>query len=224
MNTFSCPNCGRQLKVIPLSDPGGGQWERGRAFAMGAPPPGAEYSREVPVVDVSGVEAGVKTPLAQAVITGLAVGAVTVIVTAWKGWPWVTPVVAAVIAAALSWWFLLLQSRQLLSSRETVTADPDAGGPAFQVEITDLTDGKKQMRFAQFPGRPEHVRRFAQAAVDGAPTPEGAAMGRRKFNAIRDEAVRRGLVAWRDGEHHTQGLTTTLVGKAVFRRLLDESD
>jgi len=221
---FQCPSCGRSLKVIPLSDPGGGQWERGRAFAMGAPPPGAEYSREVPVVDVSGIEGGVKTPALQAVLTGAAVGAVTVILTIWKHWPWATPVVAAVIAAALSWWLLLLNTRGLLKTVETViNKDLDGDGEiGFSVEITDLTDGKRQMRFAEFPCRPEHVRRFAQAAVDGAPTPEGAAMGRRKFNAIRDEALRRGLVTWRDGDHHTQGLETTLVGKAVFRRLLDE--
>jgi len=173
---------------------------------------------------VSGVEAGVKTPALQAVLTGAAVGAVAVILTVWKGWPWVTPVVAAVIAAALSWWLLLLNTRGLLKTVETViNKDLDGDGEiGFSVEITDLTDGKRQMRFAEFPCRPEHVRRFAQAAVDGAPTPEGAAMGRRKFNAIRDEALRRGLVTWRDGDHHTQGLETTLVGKAVFRRLLDE--
>lgn len=222
MSGFDCPKCGTRLKVIPLANESGG-WERGQAFALGAPPPGSEYSREVPAADLSGVEAGVKAPLFQALLTGAAVGAVTVILTIWKSWPWVTPIVAAVIAAALAWWLLLLNTRGLLKTVEQVIGrDLDGDGQiGFSVEITDLTGGKKQMRLARFPGRPEHVRKFAQTAVDGAPTPEGAAMSRRKFNAIRDEALRRGLVTWKDEEHHTQGLATTLVGKAVFRRLID---
>ena len=222
MSTFNCPHCGATLKVIPLAGTGGG-WERGQTFAMGgAPPPGAEYSREVPAADLSGVEAGVKTPLFQALLTGAAVGAVTVIITIWKDLAWPTPIIAAVIAAALAWWLLLLQSRQLLSSRETVTADPGTGDPAFSVEITlPPTEGKK-MLFVNFPGcRPEHLRRFAQAAVEGKPTSEGARLSRAKFNAIRAECLRRGLVRWFDPEYHTLGLRTTSMGKAAFQKLLD---
>jgi len=224
MSAFQCPNCGRSLKVIPLSEPGGG-WERGRSFGMGAPPPGAEYSREVPAADLSGVEAGVKTPLAQAVITGLAVGAVTVILAVWKGWPWVTPIVAAVIAAALSWWLLLLNTRGLLKTVETViNRDLDGDGRiGFTVEVTDLTDGKKQVRYCHFPARPDQVVAFAAAMLNGQTTIYGNhGLSRRVFSRLRDEAIARGLCTWVDPQAHTQGMELTRAGEHVFERLLLE--
>ena len=139
------------------------------------------------------------------------------------GWHWTSPLVAAVIAFCLAAWLLLLQSRRLLSTRETVTADPGAQEQAFSVEITlPPTEGKK-MLFVNFPGcRPEQVRRFAQAAVNsGRPSAESAQLSRARFVAIRDESIHRGLVCWRDSEYHTLGLRTTSMGAVVFQRLLD---
>ena len=224
MSTFPCPNCGRILKVIPLAGDGG--WERGRAFALGAPPPGSEYNREVPAADLSGVEAGVKTPLLQALLTGLAGGAVAVILAVWKGWPWVTPIVAAVIAAALSWWLLLLNTRGLLKTVETViNKDLDGDGAiGFTVEVTDLTDGRKQIRYCRFPAKPEQVERFAMAALNGQLTVHGNhRLTRGVFESLRDEAVARGLCAWKNPEAHVRGVELTQVGKHVFKRLLDAS-
>ena len=76
MSMFSCPKCGATLKVIPLAS--GGQWKQGQAFALGNAPPRTEYSREAPAADLSDVEAGVRTPLYQALLTGAAVGAAAV--------------------------------------------------------------------------------------------------------------------------------------------------
>jgi len=222
---FNCPNCGAALRVDVVSPPMGGGWERGRTLTLGAPPSGAEYSREVPASDLSGVESGVKTPLFQALLTGAAVGAVMVILTIWKHWPWATPIVAAVIAAALAWWLLLLDTRGLLKTVETViNKDLDGDGRVgFTVEIVDQTDGKKQIRYASFANvKGEHLRRFAQAAIDVRLTPEGARLSRRQFNVIRDESIKRGLLCWRAPEHHAQGVEVTNAGRHVFQHLLEE--
>ena len=138
------------------------------------------------------------------------------------GWQWWEPVVIGVVVGCLSWVYLLIDSRKLLRVAEFATADPEAGELAFSVEITlPPTEGQK-MLFVNFPGcRPEHVRRFAQSAIDGRPTSEGARLSRAKFNSIRAESLRRKLVRWRDDEYHTLGLRTTSMGRVVFQRLLD---
>ena len=219
---FTCPNCGKMLKVIPLAS-GGGGWERGQSFAMGAPPAGAEYSRETPTADVGNLEAGLRLPLGQAIVTATAGAALDAAACWYWGWSWAWVPVAWVITFGGAWYLLLLQSRRLLTTRETVTSDPGATDPAFSVsvEITDTTDGRRQMRFAQFEAKPEDVRRFAEAVLHDRLTPSGARLSRRKFDAIRNEAIARGLVAWRNPEAHAQGLEANRAGRAVFSHLLD---
>ena len=223
---FSCPSCGVGLRVDALgAGPSmSGGWERGQEFAFGSglPAGAAEYSRETPAANLANIESGARLPLIQAMITSAAAMLLTIVACWWWELEWVTVPVAGVVAGCLSWYLLLLQSRQLLSVRETATADPGAGDPAFSVEITLPPAEGKKMLFVNFPGcRPEHLRRFAQAAVEGKPTSEGARLSRAKFNAIREESLRRGLVRWRDPDYHTLGLETSSMGKAVFQRLLD---
>jgi len=184
-------------------------------------PAGASWERTEPTGRTDTIEGGLRLPLGQAAITGGVALILAALVALWQGWPWTLPPVAGVVVFCLAWWLLLLQSRQLLASRETVTADPTEAPFSVEVEITDTTEGKKRMTFAQFTGKREHVRKFARSAVDGTPTPEGAGLSRRKFNVVRDEALRRRLVVWRDPSCHTQGLLTTSMGKVAFRRLLD---
>ena len=228
MSTFSCPHCGGSIKAIPLSGGGAGHhvggWQSGRSFAMGAAPAGAEYSRETPKADLSGLEAGVKTPLAQAAITATVMGLLVILGVVFKAWPWVAIPTAWVITFALAWWVLLLNTRGLLKTVERVIGkDLDGDGAiGFSVEITLPPSEGKKMLFANFPGcRPEHVKRFARVAVDGKPTSEGAGLSRTRFVAIREESLRRGLVRWRDPEYHTTGLETTSLGRAAFQSLLD---
>jgi len=125
----------------------------------------------------------------------------------------------------LSWWLLLQDTRRLLRRIETfVGADLDGDGKVgFTVEIVDKTDGKKQIRYASFANvKGEHLRRFAQAAIDDRLTPEGARLSRRQFNIVRDESIERGLLCWRIPEHHAQGVEVTSAGKHVFQHLLEE--
>ena len=223
---FNCPQCGRQLKVIQLAGTGeaaGGGWQAGQRFAFGKLPPGtSEYSRETPTANLASTEAGVKMPLLQALVSGGVALMLAVIVAIWRGSQWWEPVVISVVVFALAWWLLLVQSRQLLSSRETATTDPSDA--QFTVEITIPTENGKtggRMVFAQFAARPMHVQRFAQAAVDGRLTPESAGLSRKTFNGIRDEAIRRGLAQWRNSEHHAQGVEPSHAGLAAFRYLAD---
>jgi len=172
---------------------------------------------------VSGIEAGVKTPALQAVLTGAAVGAVTVILTIWKHWPWATPVVAAVIAAALSWWLLLLNTRGLLKTVETViNKDLDGDGEiGFTVEIVEDLPELKRVQYAHFPARQEQVEQFAMAALNGWLTVNSPhRLSRRKFTQLRDVAIDRGLLAWVHPDARQQGVQLTAVGRHVFKKLI----
>ena len=225
MSTFQCPSCGQQMKVIPLTGGGGlgGGWQATQSFAFrpGRLPSGAEYSREVPVADLSGIEAGVKTPLLQAAVTGVVSLVLACMVALLRGgWNWWEPVVIGLVVFSIAWWLLLIQSRQLLSSRETTSADPTEAAFSVAVEITDTAGGKRQMRFAQFEAKPEYVRRFALAAVGERLTPEGARLSRRVFNHMRDESLARGLVTWRNTDAHAQGVGVTRAGTCVYEHLI----
>ena len=231
MSTTICPHCAGVIKLIPLSGSGGGpsmsgSWQAGKTFAFGAgklPAGSAEYSRETPTGRVDTLEGGLRLPAGQAALTGAVALALGVVVALLRGgWQWWEPVVIGVVVFSLAWWLLLIQSRQLLSSKETVTADPGASDRAFSVEITLPPSEGKKMLFVNFPGcRPEHVRRFATAANGGRPSAESARLSRARFVAIRDESIKRGLVRWRDPDYHTLGLETSSMGKVVFQRLLD---
>ena len=227
MSTFVCPGCGKVLKVIPLSGPGGG-WQRGQAFPMGAAPPGSEFYRETPAGKVDTVESGVKVPLLQSAITGAVTGVVSVIPTVYYHWPWTIPLVLAVGTFGFTWWLLLQDTRRLLRRVETfIGADLDRGGhvgdPQFTVEVTDLSNGKKRMSYCHFPARREQVLSFAVAALNDQLTVYGGhKLSRRVFSKLRDEAVARGLISWVDPGAHTQGVGLTKVGQHVFERLLLE--
>jgi hypothetical protein len=216
MNTTNCPHCGNSIKLIPLSNKP--NWKTNHHFATGAPPSASSYSRETPAADLANIEAGAKLPLAQAAITTFAATLLTAAGCLYFSWPWSRVPIVAAGTFALSWWLLLIQSRQLLSSRKTTSADNEPQSFSIQLEITDTV--RKRMHFADFQAKPEHLRRFAQAAADGIPTPEGAGLSRRKFNTIRDEALRRRLLRWRS-EYHTEGLIVTSMGKRAFQRLAD---
>jgi len=223
-NTFRC-TCGQVWKMIPLSgsgggDPGGG-WERGRSFAMGAPPPGAEYSRETPTGRVDNLEGGLRLPLGQAAITGVVAFLLTSVATWYWYWPWSTPPVAAVVVGALAWLYLLQDSRRLLRTSETVTADPEAGDPGFSVEIIENLPERKRVQYAHFPARQAEVERFAMAMINGHTTVNSHhRLSRRKFTQLRDVALDRGLLAWRCEDARQQGVIVTTVGVHVFKRLI----
>ena len=226
-NTFRC-TCGQVWKMIPLSGQHlGGNWQRGQDFALGAVPAGAEFSRETPHRAAS-TEADVIVPLWQAVICGAVTALLAAVGTMAKDWHWATPIVAGVAVFAVAWWLLLVDHRRLLRKVETfVGADLDGDGavgdPAFQVEITEsLSDGQKRMKFCTFPGKPEQVARFAMAALNGQLTVHGNhGLSQSMFAKLRDEALSRGLLVWRNPDAHNQGVEMTLAGKCVFKRLTE---
>jgi len=219
---FQCPSCGRSLKVIPLSDPGGGQWERGRAFALGDAPPG-DYTRETPTGKADTVESGVKVPLLQAVITGGVAGVVVTIPTAIYHWPWIVPPCMAIGTFGLSWWLLLQDTRRLLRRIETfVGRDLDGDGEiGFTVEIVEDLPELKRVQYAHFPARQEQVEQFAMAALNGWLTVNSPhRLSRRKFTQLRDVAIDRGLLAWVHPDARQQGVQLTAVGRHVFKKLI----
>ena len=225
---FSCPSCGVALRVdaIGAGPSMAGGWERGRAFAAGAAPAGSEYSRETPTADMSGIEAGVKTPAMQAGITGV-VGGVMAVVGVWLwGWPRIVPLAAGILIGGATWWLLLLSGRRLLSSVERITGrdldgDGRVGDPEFTVEITEALPERKRVTFAHFPARRVDVERFATAALNGWLTVNSPhRLSRRKFTQLRDVALDRGLLTWRCEDARQQGVELTAVGRHVFKRLI----
>ena len=224
---FSCPACGTALRVDAM---GNGQamaggWDRGRAFAMGGPPPGAEYSKETPAANMGTLESGFKLPIAQSLLMALVALLLTSLGALRWHWHFTSPLIAAVIAFCLSAWLLTIDSRRLLRTVERIVGrDLDGDGQVgFTVEITDLTEGKKQMSYCHFPARQEQVLSFAAAMINGQMTIYGNhKLSRRVFSVLRDESISRGLCAWVDPGAHTQGFELTRAGNHVFERLLLE--
>lgn len=219
---FTCPACGKQLKVIPLAGASPSSWKAGQTLSLGASvPEGTSYSRETPIVDMSGIEAGLKTPLAQSGITSLAAGALAVVgVVAW-GWHWSTPVAVVVVVFGVSWYMLLTANRRLLRVVETIDP-PEAQQPAtFNVEITETLEGQRQrMVFARFDAPERDVKRFAIAALNHRLTVHGGhGLSQGAFAKMRDECLGRGLLTWRNPHAHNQGVGLTRVGKRVFKHL-----
>ena len=221
---FNCPSCRSPLRVDTMG-PANSSWQPTQQFALGArlPDGTSEYSRESPAGDQTNVEAAVHVPLRQALITAVAAGLVAAVITVAQGRPWTLPPIVAIAAFALAWWLLMLDSRRLLRTVETVTTDQSSNDPlSFQIEVTQHSAGAPSMKFALFPKRcrPDHVLLFAQAARDDRLTPEGASLSRRKFNAIRDIFMRRGWLEWRNPDHHSQGLQLTVAGRNVVPHII----
>ena len=223
---LTCPVCGAALRVDALGGSGAGGWQRGQDFALGAVPAGAEYSKETPV-GKAGIEADVYVPLLQAAICGVVAALLVTIYTVVKDKPWPTPIIAGVIVFAVSWWLLLLDHRKLLRKVETfVGKDLDGDGEVgFSVEITEsLADGRKRMKFCEFPAKQRDVERFALAVLNGQLTVHGNhRLSRRTFEQLRDESLSRGLLAWVNPQARNQGVELTRVGEHVFESLLDHS-
>jgi len=66
----------------------------------------------------------------------------------------------------------------------------------------------------------KRVTSFARAALSGFLTQDASKLSRRKFTKIRNEALRRGLVAWKNPTSRTQGLVITPMGTQVFEAIL----
>jgi len=193
---------------------------------MGDAPPGSEYSRETPAADLSTIESGVRVPLAQAAITGVVAFLLAGLAGLRYGWHWTSPVVFGVAGFCLAWWGLLVNTRRLLKTIESVVGkDLDGDGEiGFTVELTEnLLDGKRRMRFVNFPATERQVLRFATAMTNGILTTYGNhGLSRRIFSVLRDESISRGLCAWTDPANHPQGFSVTKAGRHVFERLILE--
>lgn len=224
MSKFKCPKCNATLKVIPLAGGGGASsWQAGQTFTLGAGvPEGTTYSKETPTANMSTIEAGFKTPFAQAVITALAAGALAVVGVVWQGWHWTTPIVVVVVVFGLSWYMLLTGNRRLLRVVERVDRPAEVEQAAtLNIEVTEsFADGQKRMVFAQFPAAERDVQRFAIAALNRRLTVHGGhRLSRGTFERLRDECLARGLLAWANPHAHNQGVQLTRVGARVFKRL-----
>jgi len=232
---FNCPNCGQRLRVIGL---GGGPglalpgWEGLAEFDFTPPggralPIGSEFVRETPLAQPT-IEGSVAVPALQSLLCGCAAGVLAVFPTVAWDWPWWSPVAAAGGTFALTWAVILTDTRKLLRKVETwIGADLDRDGhvgtPAsVSVTIEEQKQHGRRLSYATFDASPAEVRRFAEAALGGRLTVHGAGLSRHTFEGLRGEAVKRGLVCWKDQSAHRLGLDLTRVGRAVFERLLEE--
>jgi len=225
---MNCPSCGVALRVDAMGTGSGGSgaWQSGRSFALGGPPPGSEYSREIPKADLSTLEAGVKTPLAQAAITATVCGLLVILGVVFKSWPLAAIPTTWVIVFSLAWWVLLLNTRGLLKTVEKIVGkDLDGDGQiGFSVELVEpLADrATDKMLFCHFVGvQPVHVVKFAQAAIDNRLTPDSSGLSRGKFGKVRTVCLARGLVTWRNDEYHAQGLDCSRGGRSAFQQIIE---
>ena len=67
-----------------------------------------------------------------------------------------------------------------------------------------------------------HLLQAGKPFSEGSMTGEGRPLSRAEFHKLRDVMFSRGLAAWRNPKHPTQGVILTAFGRSVMRKMLDE--
>lgn len=95
-----------------------------------------------------------------------------------------------------------------------------------RVELQEVKDnGHYQVEIVDLPGSPEKLRTFSQGLMAGTPASEkywtgsGKLFSTMEFRTLKNEMVRRGLMAYVSAKDPRQGHELTKAGRAVARRL-----
>lgn len=135
------------------------------------------------------------------------------------------------LSSFVAWLFLLrvwlrLVAGDVLAGEEQVTFEPEVFTPStVRVEVYKERSGM----FIDLPCEPEQLAALAGGVVSGTSLAEsswcgsGRPFSKSQFHSVRNELVRRGLVAWRNVHAPSQGLEPTRVGRHVFERVYERS-
>ena len=198
-----------------------------------------DYSYQPPVIHhtTSPIVEGVVVPGLQAAITGVLTGLAALAVSAWLKLPYwgigATAFTLAALAAWLSyrgrWAWVLERMLGVDINRDGLIGQPEPEPePAQSLRIELVQDEGRRGEFIDLP-YPEKLPLLAGGLLEGrqfsltAWTGKGQLFSRSEFETLRAELLKRGLATWNNPAAPAQGITLTGAGRAIFRRLADQS-
>jgi hypothetical protein len=178
--------------------------------------------------------AGVALPGLQAVITGGLLGLAAGMVAGLAGWsrPWAWGLGSWAVVQACTWSALLWRWLDLTKPLERVIGlDLDNDGyigdpeelPPPNVRIELVSPDKRQTVISHLPCTQAQLVTLSTGLLAGQPFSEsewtgaGRPFSRREFRDLREEMLKRGMLAWRNEQAPSQGMIFTAAGLAAIR-------
>lgn len=188
----------------------------------------AKYTRDSQLLNI---DIGVTIPLAQACISGLICGALAAMVAYIIKWPVLTTAAAAaILATSFVWLFMWRWWRRMLDTmigyqpadREPLyIGDAEPEPVSVRIELAD----SHSMQFIELPVSPDKLRALACGLMDGRSFTESSWCGssgifsRAEFVSLRDEMLKRGLLAANSTSTAARGYHLTRAGGAAIKYL-----
>jgi hypothetical protein len=171
-----------------------------------------------------------------AAFTGLFIG-LAVVGLAWAGGAakvWLWGVVSWTLCQAAAWLWLVSRWASLIIplerligvdlNQDGVIGDDHPDPPLVRIILdTPGANGNRHTIIANIPCAQEKLVALAAGIMAGAPVSEerwcgaGAPFSKAEFRAVREELIKRGLLAWRNPMSTAQGIIVTTGGMKAFR-------
>lgn len=204
----------RQQNQIPVQLPAGPDSEIIRADGLAR----LQYTT---------IEAGVIIPALQGVVTGVLVGPGAGFAAGALGAanPWFVAGVVGFGASAVVYLAMLQRWHNITWSLDMWR--PDSSGPQVltnqvdRIQI-DVRQDNRSTQILHLGLSAEKLASVARLVLGGRSFSEREFLGllsQSEFRALRDELIKRGMLAWRNGESPQQGADFTVFGRQVMRRL-----
>jgi hypothetical protein len=163
-------------------------------------------------------------PALQSVISALWMG-VAIGLLAWFMWGvfWQAAGILAALTGAGVWFSYLRRWNYLTGLEPYQEPDPLPTYDPGRVKIELLENGGQTGHFLTLPARAEQLAELGRGIERGAGlginswVGSGRPFSRSEFEALRDELLRRGLLAWVNERARAQGVILTPQGRAVMR-------
>jgi len=106
---------------------------------------------------------------------------------------------------------------------------PEPAQRRDRVEVEVSKPEERAMMFLDLPGSADQLAQLASGVLAGKPFSEGTWSGggrpytRAEFRQLRGDLLERGLLTWRNDSAPAQGVELTAPGRAVFRKIAQDS-
>lgn len=172
------------------------------------------------------IRSGVLIPFLQAVVTGFFSGMLIIGVLVLAGAFQLAVLAVLAGGVMLFCWLRLLGNWLAVYSPIRVVEHQPAGERAPFVTI-EIKQDNRRLQFIELPASEEQLVRLAEGLLRGTPLSESAWCGagrvftKSEFHQLRDEMLKRQLVAWKNEQFPAQGLVLTVAGRHVFQHLIN---
>lgn len=168
-------------------------------------------------------------PAAAALITGALVGALTLALAAWQGWPMLYGLLAAAVTALLSWLAWSARYAEIIEHRiapdlHKAQPQPDKTPKEINLRIHEVKGEYLEGAYLhRLPVSEQALAALANQVISGQSLTTSQITGsgllsRPDWEGLRDRFISAGLLTWRGGNRQ-YGVEITQRGRAVFQRL-----